>query len=436
MPASRIPHPASRVFLELPLRLLSLGLLAWMLWASLETHGVAGVRAADERTLDAALRAWTLSGVAESLHVTLDTAPDAVQREWLVALRRSGAHVSWASPGIPATALEVEAVNDPAGGARLLVAAPAKARVELSDAVSVLDTVRPVGAAATMSTPVFDGIARAAVGAQQTRAVLRDSLERRAAYLVGRAGWEAKFVIAALEERGWTVYARLHVAPGVDVTQGGTIALDTARVGAAVALDSSAAREAERLVTFVRSGGGLVLAGDAARGVAFASVAAGAVGQRVPAAAVSFSADAPRRALGLFPIVPVRRDAVPLEVRGAKLIAAARRVGAGRVVQVGYDDTWRWRMTGGDEAPEAHRLWWTAIVGSVAYRPAHPLRAATPAPDAAPLAHLVDALGPASQPRRSYNTPIQAPAPHGWMLALLVTSLLAEWTSRRLRGAP
>ncbi|HKG92190.1 MAG TPA: hypothetical protein VKA84_09875, partial [Gemmatimonadaceae bacterium] len=113
---------------------------------------------------------------------------------------------------------------------------------------------------------------------------------------------------------------------------------------------------------------------------------------------------------------------------------AARRVGAGRAAQVGYTDTWRWRMLGAGDAPARHRDWWSRVVASAAYLSAGPSR---PAPDsltAAPYAALVAALGP----------PVAAPPPapaipdarlSWWWFALVAGALLAEWASRRMRGA-
>jgi hypothetical protein len=52
-----------------------------------------------------------------------------------------------------------------------------------------------------------------------------------------------------------------------------------------------------------------------------------------------------------------------------------------------------------------------------------------------PLASLVDALGPAT-PLDASLPPRRDTSRVNWMLfALVLASLLAEWTSRRLRGA-
>jgi hypothetical protein len=115
--------------------------------------------------------------------------------------------------------------------------------------------------------------------------------------------------------------------------------------------------------------------------------------------------------------------------------AAARRVDAGRVIQLGYDETWRWRLAGGPQALDAHRTWWGALVSGVAYRAAAPVAGEAPDEDA-PLARLVDALGPSSAPAGAAtpNTP-WLPSPVV-LFTLVSVLLLAELASRRLRGAP
>src|SRR5690606_22606590 len=132
------------------------------------------------------------------------------------------------------------------------------------------------------------GAARASVGGSGASARAHDSLDLREVAVLGSAGWESKFVIAALEESGWKVSARLAVAPGIFVRQG-SVQLDTAVTGVVVVLDSTAVRDVGALERFVRSGGGLVLAGDASHSEQFARLAAGRVGTRVPAASISFA---------------------------------------------------------------------------------------------------------------------------------------------------
>jgi hypothetical protein len=123
-----------------------------------------------------------------------------------------------------------------------------------------------------------------------------------------------------------------------------------------------------------------------------------------------------------------------LEERNARVAAAARRVDAGRITQVGYQETWRWRLGGGAQAPEAHRAWWSAVVASVARRAAVPV-AHEPFDDDAPLARLVDALGAPSAPPAPAGRGRFSPSPY-LLFALVSLLLVTELASRRLRGAP
>ena len=90
-------------------------------------------------------------------------------------------------------------------------------------------------------------------------------------------------------------------------------------------IEMVALMDANRLLPrYVRAGGGLVLAGDAARVPALAALAAA-----VPGPLVLDSGGA------VVPLARPRPDAVPLAVRRVDgrpvLVAAARRAGAGRV---------------------------------------------------------------------------------------------------------
>ena len=432
-----------RRWVERALRLTSLALLALMLWASLRPpRAASGARRADGATLASALERWTADPAADSLAIALDTVPAAAARDWLVALRRGGAVVRWRTGSIPASAVAVERPSEPGGGARVLFAAPAGRTVAVSDAAGVVDSVRTLREGGSLRVAALVPPARATAGRQAARAPEPDSLAARRVLVLGTAGWEAKFAIAALEERGWAVDARLRVAPAVEVSQGTSASLDTARYAAVVALDTAAAPWAVRIARFVGSGGGLVLAGTAGRVQGLRALAPATVGVRVRPAVESFAGDAPRRALALWPLESLTRDAVPLEGRDGRLAAAARRAGAGRVVQNGDDESWRWRMEGGDDGAEGHRAWWSAVVGSAAYRSAVRVRDDERGVEergaGAPLAALVADLGPAAstlpeEPRAPGDSPT---ALRGWMLVALFATLLAEWTSRRLRGAP
>jgi len=228
------------------------------------------------------------------------------------------------------------------------------------------------------------------------------------------------------------VASRLRVAPNIDVTQGPLGAIDTARYAAVIVLDTGVS-SSNAIARYARTGGGVILGGRAAR--SFAGVSPGRVGARVAGVAGAVTSAAPRSGLGGFPVSSPGADAVVLESRDGVAMIAARRVDAGRVMQVGYDETWRWRMAGGDESAVAHREWWTRLVTAVAYAPLVPRASGMTSIDETPLASLVDALGPPTPTDGRLATP-RDNSRVTWMLFVLVAaSLLAEWTSRRLRGA-
>jgi len=410
----------SRAALEWALRLVTLGALGIVLWRwtrpTPPTSSAVEVREAADT---AALTRWTTTAVPAG-HLAFAGAPDATTRDWLRALGAAGMRVSWSA--------------------------------------GALDTVRVAGAGASLVAPAADEALVARVGA--TAATLPAPRPPRlgAVVVLGAAGWEAKFVAAALEERGWPVRLRVAVAPGLDVTQAApnaTLSPDTATTAAVVVLDSAAvdAATAARLARYVRDGGGLVLAGDGAATPALRALAPGGVGAVAHGVIGAIDGATPQRGLELLPVQPLRADGVALERRGADVAVAARRVGAGRVVQVGYEETWRWRMAAPDEAPAAHRAWWTRVVGAAAYAPT----AAAPAPndtgetqlapavshtrsssnDPAPLAGAIAALGPPSAaPSTARGRTPTGPRPSdGALAALAGAALLAEVASRRMRGA-
>ena len=434
--ASPPPPSATRVraIAEWVLRAVALLLLAWLVVASLGAGPAPSAARADSASLDDALREWT-ARAPEAAWVSLDALPHAESRAWLGALRRAGTPVAWGGDSLPALALETSPIADPVGGSRVRVAAGRGARVALWDAAGLVDTVAVRGAGSSVSFGATAGAVEARTARGTARVAPMDSLRLGRLLVLARAGWEAKFVIAALEERGWSVDARLRVAPGVDVTQGTPASPDTARYAAVIALDTTAADRGAAIARFVRQGGGLLLAGDAARIPALASLAPGTAGTRVAGAAGALEAEDPRRGLALWPVTQLRDGAVPLERRGSSVTVAARRLGVGRVVQVGHDDSWRWRMAGGEGAAGEHRAWWSSLVSAVAYAPVvRSPDSSGDAPDPAPRAALLDALGaptppPAGETGRSRD-PLRATT-----FAAIVVLLLLEWASRRLRGA-
>jgi hypothetical protein len=241
-------------------------------------------------------------------------------------------------------------------------------------------------------------------------------------------GWEGKFIVAALEERGWPVATRFVVAPNVNVGQRGSLTLDTARVAAVIAVDTSLGGLGRDIERYVRSGGGLILAGPSSRAASAAALAPGTLGPRVRPAVLPVDTIG-LGATGFYPVASLARDAIALERRAGGVAIAVRRVGAGRVMQIGYDDSWRWRMAGGPGSEAAHRDWWSRLVSNVAYAPPVGDQAGT---GAAPLAAMVGRLGPPRPlPAGSRGAP---PVDRRIYMTLIIILLLAEWGSRRLRG--
>lgn len=421
-----------RAALEHALRVTSIGLLAWMLWLSLDRGRAESFVSARSSGLDAAVKDWSASGSApDRIVVRLDSAPEPRLRDWLAALAGAGSDVTWRGE-VAATAIAVNRVVAPRGGYNVLVAAPDDSRIVLSDEVGALDTATARAGGARFSLPSATGALSARGGGSVARASIPDSVRVRRVLLLGSAGWESKFVTMALEEDGWVVDASLRVAPGVNVTQGSTAPIDTARYAAVVAVDASSAARGAEIVRYVASGGGLVLSAAAMSSDAFASLRAGSAGRAQPAHG---SADTPAslQSLPVVPIASLRFDAIALERRGGAAVVAGRRYAAGRVLQVGYSDTWRWRMSGGDNSVNEHRAWWSKAVASTAFAGAGTREPS--AEDDAPLARLVTALGPASIGRGPSLADSAAAVSLRWLFALLVFSLLAEWASRRMRGS-
>ena len=421
-----------RLTAERALRALTLGLLSFAAWNAARPAPGGASESAGSAALGDALTRWAAAPPPDA-HLSFDAAPSSAERDWLRALRRAGTPLTWEGKAIPALALEAMPAVAPRGGVALSIAAPAGALVAVGDEIGIIDTAVARAGGATLLAPMAAGSLTASIGVHGAVATPRDSLPRRRLLVLARVGWEAKFVITALEEAGWTVDARLAIAPGHEVQQGAPRPPDTARYAAVVMLDAPSPAAAGATARYVRAGGGAVLVGSAASARSMAALAAGRTGPRVRPSALAFADDAPRRALAFFPLVP-RADANVLEEREGRVAAAARRVDAGRITQIGYDETWRWRLAGGPQAPDAHRAWWSAVVASVAYRAAVPVSRA-PGDDEAPLARLVDVLGtPVARPALVERDQFR-PSPHV-LFALVSLLLLLELASRRLRGAP
>jgi hypothetical protein len=414
-------------------RLVAMVALAALLWRAIRPPVASGADVA-RGDLRSTLERWTVAPAPE-MRVMLDAAPDPRTRDWLRALSRSGGWVRWSSSRpIAAAAVAAEPAAEPNGVTRVRLASAAGEPVSVADDAGALDTL-PRGGPAELELAVVAGAVHASAATFNATTDARDSIVLRPVLVLGAAGWDSKFTIAALEERGWRVASRVRVAPNIDVTQGPLGTIDTSSYAAVVVLDSTGASSSAEIARYARTGGGVILVGSSARISGFGAIAPGKVSARVAGVAGAIASAAPRTGLGGFPVASPGADAVLLESRDGVAMIAARRVDAGRVMQVGYDESWRWRMAGGDDGAAAHREWWSHLVAAVAYAPLVPRNSGVTAIDETPLASLVDALGPATPTndrlaRRTDGRRVT------WILfTLTVVSLLAEWTSRRLRGA-
>jgi hypothetical protein len=426
-----------RVRLEHVLRGFVIVVLAVMLWQSLRQQGDSGGQLVNARGVDGgALATWSKMAKAPGrIHVHLDSTPSPIERAWLSALAGAGSSVMWSGDVAPVM-IDAQPVASPAGGTRVLVAAPAASSVVVSDDVGPIDTVRAQNTGAMLALSSASDLLTARVKGSIASTAPRDSIILHKILVIGDAGWESKFVVAALEEEGWKVDAFIRLAPGVDVTQGSAAPIDTSRYSAVIALDGAASPYANRIMEFVRTGGGVVLAPQAASLDAMAPLRAGAAGRATSESRASQASGSVSLAtLALAPITSLRADAVPFEKRAGVTAIAARRINAGRVLQVGYEDTWRWRMGGGEAAVRDHRLWWTSLVSSVAYAQRVPTVDAPASTDEAPTISLVAAIGPSTSASGMLNLPGNRSDLVAWLFVLLALGLVGEVASRRLRGA-
>ena len=426
-----------RVRLERALRGTIIVALAVMLWRSLHEQTDSGRQIVSARGIGAdGLPKWsTLAKAPEGIHVRLDSVPSNIERAWLGALGGAGSNVTWSGDLAP-TMIDAQPVAWPAGGTKVLVAAPSGSSVVMSDEVGVIDTARAQNAGAALTLNSIAGNLRARVNGSIASTTARDAVLLHKVLVIGDAGWESKFVVAALEEEGWKVDAFIRVAPGADVTQGSTAMIDTSRYSAVVALDDAVSPYASRIIEFARTGGGVVLGPRAASLDAMAPLRAGAVGRASSEArTIQAGGSVTLTTLALAPITLLRSDAIPLERRAGVVAIAARRIDAGRLLQLGYEDTWRWRMAGGDGAVRDHRVWWSGLVSGVAYGPRIPGAATVTPSNEAPMVGLVAAIGQrASTAALSSLAGGQSNLP-AWLFLALALALVGEVGSRRLRGA-
>ena len=413
--------------------LLALGALVWRAWHPPLSPALV-LRVPRTADLPTALSAALFSTPA-GVEATLDSVPGAAVRAWLFALSRSGSVVSWrAAATLGASSATVEPLPEPSGRVRLTVVGAPGTSASVHDAAGIVDSAKLGTTGVRVLDATLNGTVRVNLSGAAVTTAPRDSLRLRSVLVLARAGWEGKFVVAALEESGWRVDARLTVAPNAVVEQGTLLGLDTARYSAAVALDETAAALAPALIRFARSGGGVIIAPAAARIPALATLLPARLGDTLPAVLGALASESPRRGLPAVALRPTSRDAVVLERRSGAAVTVASRVALGRVLLVGFEDTWRWRMEGSDASPAEHRAWWSGLVSAVAYAPSG-RRAVVPNVDEAPYAALVAAVGTAAASAFASTPPLLRAWWDRMLFALLLAGLLTEWSSRRLRGA-
>jgi hypothetical protein len=395
-----MPSPVSaRRIGEWALRVISLAVLVVIL---MRTWGPSSRSARTENagqgSIAESLPRWSIAGPAR-IHLALDSVLPHRQRDWLAAIERAGTNVTWNSTRITPLALTLTRMPDPSGTYELAASAPLDSVIVVRDAVGVMDSVKAGVDGIRTEIPGITNRAGVSVGGSNAWANAPDTMVLKRLLVEGAASWETKFTIAALTERGWKVDAVTHVAPGVDVREGSPALPDTSRYAAIIAVDSSAALVSRGANSFVRSGGGLITLHDA-------------------------SMVGPRSAKSI--VLEHRSDG---DVR-------ASRVGAGRVIRVGYKDLWRQRMSGDDTVSDpvaAHRAWLARAVASVAYAPRASV-AVDSASDPAPFADMVDRLG-ARSGSADAASPMRGEVPSSVLFGVLLVSLLLELASRRLRGA-
>ncbi|MDE2679323.1 MAG: hypothetical protein OXI76_15600 [Gemmatimonadota bacterium] len=427
-----------RIGLERTAHLAALALIALLIGHALYAQRARPSLRAEGLEVGGALARWSTSVNPRRIHAVIDSVPAPSVRDWLAALPGAGTEAGWDGETPAPSALSVEPVADPRKPSRVWVATSPGARVQLSDELGAVDSASVDGHGAVFVLPRLEGPIQATLDGQELATnALRDSVSIKSALVVGMAGWEGKFIAAALEEHGWEVDARFAVAPSGDVEQGpAQIRLDTARYSFVVAMDSVIRRYADRLPRYVSQGGGLIVLGEASSVPGMEALLPARWG--IPTRPVDFrpeTADDPRRSFALGDLYNLKRGAIALEMRDDDVAVAGWRVGDGRVIQVGYLDTWRWRMAGLDEdAVEDHRLWWAALASGVAHAPRFD-RAVAGEVEPTPRATLIETIGTPAPAELELASILDDPRLLPLLFGAAVGLLFLGWMSRRLRGA-
>ena len=392
------------------------------------------------------------------IHLPIVTIPSRSAREAISALSYGFATVSW-TDSAKATGLAITSTSTADPQSRVVVSvAGAPGSMLVADNGGVLDSVLFDGRTANVGDSSQAGPAESVTSlmllrtgsslhARQNGSVATaaspqlPSVKRLLVY--ARPGWESKFLIAALEEAGWSVDASLPIAPRVAVTVGSPRMLDTGRYAAAIVVDSGVVT-AGTISKFVREGGGVVISGDALNDRALAALASlrvTGVRNAIPGGLLSAQ---PTNGLELIRVA-VASNAIVLQRDPASHPAiTVRRLAGGRVAGAMFPESWRRRMEGSADGADSHRDYWAGLVRAVAFMsfpPTLQTHTTNANDDEAPYASLAGALGkPTSMPPRlkaGISTSSQAADSrlNAILLRVALTSLLAEWLLRRLRGA-
>ena len=417
--------PADRRTLEWSLRIIAAAAMVWLVIGTFSTREKPRGIVVDAGDAAGAINSWIIDPPADTIGIRLDRSLDREIRDYLKALGSNGSAIAWVNEGVDPVMIDGEALQDPAGGAVIRVMTGDTTVITLSDSLGLLDSLRLGPSGMTVRLPVYSGALSVRAGTTLARVNPGATRAMKSVVVLGMAGWESKFTVRALEERGWSVESRIGIAPRLATVQGQPLPLDTARHAAVIALDSSAAPYAGAILRFVRDGGGLVL-GEAATASLRGAAPAGLASLVRPARARIDGNDFLNQ-LAFRPLAPLREGAVGLEERNDRLTVAAWRSGAGRVIQIGYRDTWRWRLEGTGNAVADHRSWWAGLVAAVASRP---LEVTVRGSDPAPVASFIQEFGPPTSLPSTQSALVVWPV----LLTVFLLSVFAEWLSRRLRG--
>jgi hypothetical protein len=396
-----------------------------------------------QRALDSSLVDAITRGTLLPSQLLLRVVPNDTMRALLHAARDAGVPFGWsvdAGVSLPALGVAAQGVPAPVGRTMVRASAGNAPWLTLHDDIGWVDSVNAPRDDVIWTLP--SSIGSWCVQSAAARACARSAVSSRRprVRVYGAPGWELQFTLRALEDAGFGVEGQVSIAPRVRVRVGAREPLDTSRYAAVVALDSTSWPDAAAIARFVREGGGLIVLAEAANNAPRAFPVVAPLGPERPAVPGALRSAATLDGLPLQPPRVVSDEAVVFERSarpGQPPLLLARRFGAGRVVQAGVRDLWLWRMTGGDDAPAAHRAWWERqlirAMGAAA-TPDDPARWF--GGEAAPLADLHARLGPPSPlepPTTADTTPPARPSP--WWLVVSVVALVTEWWLRRRRGA-